>query len=50
MLSRKAILYALSCFSDHIHGNEHYLYAIRTMEEIVRNIPAAMEETNGRDK
>ena len=50
LLSRKAILYALSCFSDHIHGNEHYLYAIRTMEEIVRNIPAAMEETNGRDK
>lgn len=44
LISRKAVLYALSCFSDYMHGNEHYLYAIRTVEEIVHNIPAAAEE------
>ena len=41
LISRKAVLYALSCFNDHMHGNQHYLNAIRTVEDIVRNMPAA---------
>lgn len=41
LISRKALLDALSHFNDCENGNEHYLNAIRTVEEIVRNMPAA---------
>ena len=44
---RKALLEALSHLNDYEHGNEHYLNAIRTVEEIVQNMPAA-EEDDGR--
>ena len=50
LISRKDFLEALSHFNDYENGNEHYLNAIRTVEEIVQNIPAAMEEDDGRDQ
>lgn len=47
LISRKAFLEALSHFNDYENGNKHYLNAIRTVEEIVQNMPAA-EEDDGR--
>lgn len=43
LISRKDLLQALSHFNDYKNGNEHYLNAIRTVEEIVQNMPAAKE-------
>lgn len=50
LISRNAFLEALSHLNDYEHGNEHYLNAIRTVEEIVQNMPAAMEEDDGRNQ
>lgn len=47
LISRNDFLEALSHLNDYEHGNEHYLNAIRTVEEIVQNMPAA-EEDDGR--
>ena len=44
LISRKDLLQALSHFNDYENGNKHYLNAIRTVEEIVQNIPAAFNK------
>ena len=46
LISRKALLEALSHFNDYKNGNEHYLDAIRTIEEIVQNMASATEEND----